>query len=577
MRAILRAVGLTLVAVSAAGAQERRDSISNRDARALPREVAREVTDLFNAPGTVRSTGSLEIAADKEISGDVAVLNGPLTVAGHITGRVVAVNADVVLKPSARIDGDILVVGGVLEGKETAYVGGEIRIYREVLYYRQEGDRIVAERRSDTDEDERWWRRERRNRSHAWSEFRIASAHTYNRVEGLPIYLGPSVRERTSWGTARLDAYGVVRTANNFTWDSQNLGHSVKGDLRWGRRGGLGMSGRLYDVVESVEPWQLSDTEVGLASFFLHRDYRDYFDRHGGSATLSLFAADAADLGLTLSDERWGARDERDPWTLFRNKQNWRPNPLLDEGRFHVATARLHVDTRNDENNPWSGWYLLAEVERGRGLVERVGPTSPGVRTYATGRTGYQRGFLDLRRYNRLSPDAQLNLRVVVGGWLSGDPLPLQRRFSVGGPGTIPGFDFRETGIDPDVGACSPNPSLAPAGFPAECDRMALAQAEYRGDIHVHVFNDNNSDWWPHPHMDNDATWVLFADAGRGWLVDSPLTGLGYARGDLPALGTFRTDIGLGLDFGGFGAYVAKAVSKSDEPANFLIRVKKRF
>jgi hypothetical protein len=50
-----------------------------------------------------------------------------------------------------------------------------------------------------------------------------------------------------------------------------------------------------------------------------------------------------------------------------------------------------------------------------------------------TGRTTYDRVFLDVRRYNRVSAEGQLNLRVVAGGWLSGDELPLQRRFSLVG------------------------------------------------------------------------------------------------------------------------------------------------
>src|SRR5215204_2568502 len=43
------------------------------DELSLPREVAREVVELFNAPGTLRANGSLEIAEDREVRGDVAV------------------------------------------------------------------------------------------------------------------------------------------------------------------------------------------------------------------------------------------------------------------------------------------------------------------------------------------------------------------------------------------------------------------------------------------------------------------------------------------------------------------------
>ena len=52
---------------------------------------------------------------------------------------------------------------------------------------------------------------------------------------------------------------------------------------------------------------------------------------------------------------------------------------------------------------------------------------------------------------------------------------------------------------------------------------------------------------------------------------------LAYGLGAFPALSTFRTDVGVGIDFAPVGFYVAKSVSDAKEPANFLVRVRKRF
>ena len=127
--------------------------------RLLPAEVEREVTDAFNGPNTVRATGAYEVDSGSVVSGDMAVLNGPLTIAGRVTGRVVAINADVILRPGARIEGQILVVGGDVAGKEGAFIGGDVRTYRQRLTYRQEGDRLIAS--GSSEEDARWWRRHR--------------------------------------------------------------------------------------------------------------------------------------------------------------------------------------------------------------------------------------------------------------------------------------------------------------------------------------------------------------------------------------------------------------------------------
>jgi hypothetical protein len=546
------------------------------DTRLLPAEVEREVTDAFNAPNTTRATGAYEVDSGRVVSGDMAVLNGPLTIAGRVNGRVVAINSDVILRPGARVEGQILVVGGNVDGKDGAFIGGDVRTYRQRLTYRREGDRLIAS--GSSEEDARWWRRHQKWHSHSYSDLRLIAARTYNRVEGLPILIGPSFGHRSGETRFELDALGVFRTGDDLQWNSQTVGHNLKAELSLGRRAGVAVGGKLFDIVDPVEQWQLSDVEVGLASFFLHRDFRDYYNRHGGSGYVRLALNRDISLTGSLSDERWAVRETLDPFTLFRNGQDWRPNPVMDEGRFHVTNATLRIDTRSDEEDPRSGWDITADYEYGTGKTTAFGPTSPGVRdAVGDGATNYARGFLDLRRYNRLSPEGQLNFRVVAGGWLNGDELPLQRRFSVGGPGAIDGYPFRRTGEGEDVRQCSDGVNI-PLGVPAQCERMVLVQAEYRGDLWMSMFGDwDFTDSWRHGGWRHRAQWVVFTDAGRGWLVGNRVGDLQYPKDQFPGLSTFKTDIGVGFDAGLIGLYVAKSVSDSKEPPNFFIRVGKRF
>ena len=168
----------------------------------------------------------------------------------------------------------------------------------------------------------------------------------------------------------------------------------------------------------------------------------------------------------------------------------------------------------------------------------------------------YNRGFLDFRRYNRMAPNAQLNFRVVMGGWVGQDALPLQRRLSVpGGAGTLPGFDFRRPSGNLDFGTCN---AVASPDHPANCDRIAMGQVEYRGNLHIDLFGWNGEDDFGFD-INNDPTWVVFADAGRGWLVgDAADSRMVYKPSELPSFATFRTDAGIGLEFTGFGMYLAK-------------------
>ncbi len=558
----------------AAGAQQSgapRDTVL--DTRLLPPEIEREVTEAFNDSTTIRATGAYEIDSGRVIDNDVAVLNGPVTIAGRVNGRVIAINSDVILKPGARVEGQILVVGGTVDGKNDAFIGGDVRTYRQRLTYRREGNRLIAS--GSSEEDARWWRRRQRWRSRSYSDLRLVSARTYNRVEGLPIFIGPAFGHRFGGGRLSVDAFGVFRTGERLEWNAENIGHSVKAELSFGRGPGLAIGGRLFDVVDAPEEWQLSDVEVGLSSFFLHRDFRDYYNRHGGSGFVRLTFTPGLSLTASLSDERWASRETLDPFTLFRNGQGWRPNPSMDEGRFHIANGTLEVDTRTDEDDPRSGWHIIADYERGSGRTTSFGTVSPDVRDPdADGLTTYARGFVDMRRYNRLSPEGQLNLRLVAGGWLNGDELPLQRRLSLGGPGSLPGYPFRRTGSGEDVLQCSGTD--IPLGVPAQCERMVLVQAEYRGDLWMSLFGDFDHSWrrggWRHR-----AQWVVFADAGRGWLVGPRQGDMRYPKDKLPSLSTFKTDIGVGFDAGLIGIFVAKSVSDSDEPPNFFVRVGRRF
>jgi hypothetical protein len=450
-------------------------------------------------------------------------------------------------------------------------VGGTTRVHSEPLTYREEGELIVPV--VDRTAEDRWTGWLRRGSDRGSSRLRLLSARTYNRVEGLPILLGPSLRDEGRDGSIEIDAFGIVRTAEGLRWEPADIGHALRLDLRLGRGRGMIVGGRLYDIVEPVQDWEMTDAEVGLASFFLHRDFRDYYDRHGGSGTIGVHAGRGATLTLDYGAERWGSRPARDPWTLFRNGHGWRENPTVDDGFVHLATAALRVDTRNDVEDPWSGWHALAEVEMGRGDFESLGPADPAARTGAgPAALNWRRAFVDVRRYNRLSPEGQLNVRLVAGGWIGGDELPLQRRFALGGPGSLPGFDFR-SGEDAERLMCTSGATIA--GAPGQCERMLLAQIEYRGDVEIGGFAGSRgpASWGLNP----DAHWILFADAGRGWLIGDREGTVRYPSSRLPPLSTFQTDIGAGIDLGVVGLFVAKALSDADEPVNFFVRVRHRF
>ena len=565
--------GLCVVAAVPMMLDAQRDSTPSR--QSLPADVRALVVGRWNGPNVVRGTGRIEIEAGREVAGNVAVSGGPLIIAGHVSGSVLGLNADVTLRPTAQIDGELLVVGGGVDGLALARVAGPVRVYRAPLSYREDGDRIIAIVDSSRD-NESWWRRlERRHTGNRTEVLRVVEAGPYNRVEGLPIGLGPVMHRLVPWGSFDVEAAAVVRTGTSFNSEQGDVGHKLRGEVRFGNDRGIGVGARMHNVVDPIESWQLTNLETALAAFLVRRDYRDYFQRHGTTGYVTLYGAPNLSLTGTYGAERWSSRQEGNPFALFETDDPWRPNPAVDEGVFHLADIALAWDTRTDPLDPWSGWLINADVERGRGSIDIPAPSSDPRSVGRTGLTSYTRGFFDVRRYNRLGPNTQLNMRVVLGGWLHGDPLPLERRLSVDGPGVLPGFDFRSARGGRDVGTCSAGVGVP--GIAAECERIALGQIEYRGDLHLDVM-DNLEDYLrQYLSAHGGIAWVLFADAGRGWLLGPEDGGLSYRSGTLPPLSTYRSDLGIGIDLAGIGVYAAKSVSTPSQPVNFFVRLRHRF
>lgn len=561
-------VSLAFLLIPSLLAAQRRDS-STHDA--VPEGIRSILMARWNGAAAVRAWDSVTVGERAPVPGNVAVQNGPVVVAGRVAGSVLAVNSDVILRPGSRVEGDLWVVGGRVTGRGDATVDGEVRIYEQRVSARRDGDRI------EIDEDvyePRGLRRPPRVGYRSWSNpIHVSSAGAYNRVEGLPVNIGPSIQQITSWGRLRIDAYAVVRTGSTFESEGGDVGHDVSAELRFGHVRGPSFGGRLFNTIGAVEDWQLTEIETSLAAFLFRRDYRDYYANRGVSGFARFYAGSDATVTGTFSDVRWDARNHLNPFTLFRGDASWRPNPLMDAGRLHLTNLSMTYDTRTDPDAPGSGFYVLLDAEHGTGTLTTLAPTSVA-RNYSAGdRISYNRGFLDARSYNRLSPSAQISLRVVAGGSISGDAMPLQRRLSVEGPSALPGYDFRDFTQNFDTGTCSVG---SPVGRPAECDRIALFQVEYRGNLHLDI-GDWREDAGRYIGARSEASWVMFFDAGRGWMVGPPSGEAVYDSDELPSINTFRSDVGLGFDFGGIGIYAAKALSMPSEPVNFFLRLHRRF
>lgn len=518
--------------------------------KSLTRREREEVQALYNAPSTRRERGPFTLPRDSALRTSLAVLGGPVRIAGTITGSVLVLNGDVEFTGTARVSGDIAILGGQVTISDSAQLG-PLRSEPDTVQFAVDDGALRLEAPFDE-----IWGLIGRGEPTVGVGLRLALTRTYNRVEGLPIEYGPRLRYRTPLGVLAADVFGIFRTGDRLEWRGENLGHNARAELRFGRNEHLSFGTRLYDVVAPVEDWQLSDIEVGLATFLAHTDYRDYYDRQGGSVVFGYRDGRAFRTSLELSDEQWRPRATVDPFTLVRNREAWRPNPEFDRARYQRAQLRVTYDTRTDPVRPRSGWWLQGEYELGSGTHETFGTETRAPSVVADGGVEYGRVLLDLRRYTRLSPGAQLNARLIAGGWLHGDPLPLQRRLSLSGPGGNSGFAFRQQVSVPDRLQCTASPAVA--GAPALCDRLLMLSLDYRRDIPwlVDLFGGSRM---IRTDRSGSAGWVLFSDIGRGWLTNPRDIGIVPGEG----FSQFQTSVGAGLEIGQGGVYLAKAVGAS--------------
>jgi hypothetical protein len=521
----------------------------------LPRKVADSLVAFYNSPSTIRFSGRTRIPAGRTITGDVAILGGPVEVAGTVNGDLVVLNGDVTLAEGSRIAGDLTVAGGVVLGVDRGEVEGVVTTYTAVFRYRRTEEGIeylgsAAEPRSRPTR--------RRLGLPEWkmgeSEIFI-SARPYNRIEALPIAIGPRI---TTGGRnpLRLDALLIYRTISGFDPERKDIGYQVR-VRQWllGRRS-VWLDAGVQSVIAPIESWRLTNLENSLTLYLFRRDYRDYYERKGWYANIGwrtgpLFGS------IEYRDEKHDSVTAQDPWTILFNKDDeLRANAAADPGTLRSVVLTLSLDTRNDPDTPWSGWYNQLLLEQAVG--GRLGGQEPD----------FTRFFLDVRRYMRVSRGSVLAFRLAGGGPIGDNRTPPQREHVIGGAGSLPGYSMLQfdCGVR-DSGTVGEVPGYG-------CQRFTLFQAEYRTglDFHFRWDEDQVPDQFSGDvfSVDFEPAIILFYDAGAAWDTDD-----GYWD-HLTKSDNWVADLGAGLDFGGLGFYFAYPLVGSGG-FNFVVRLTARF
>src|SRR5262249_9937671 len=265
-------------------------------------------------------------------------------------GPITVVNATLYLLPGAAVYGDILVVGGRLIRSEGARHEGDERVFWDAAPVLRNEDGSFVLRAPRRPLGDLATARTSFQTGRVRTTLFLATGGTYNRIEGVPIVFGPLFELRPTRGTlARLDLRGTLRTAGAGSRLTSDFGYSVRGELR---SSSAGIGGRVYSEVAAIEDQPLSGAESGWSAFLLQRDYHDYFETIGAGGYGWLQPMRSMRLELSLRREHERSLRATDPWSLLRDSDRWRRNPLIDDGHYFLTDVGLTYDTRNQRDLP---------------------------------------------------------------------------------------------------------------------------------------------------------------------------------------------------------------------------------
>ncbi len=272
-----------------------------------------------------------------------------------------------------------------------------------------------------------------------------------------------------------------------------------------------------YAMTDHNEQTGICTSENSLAAIFFKDDFRDYFRREGVT-----FGAVFDDFGW-LS---WESGIRSDNYYSLENRANWsfaggefRINPAIDEGTMRSVFGKLRLGTR------------LNHIDM---HYERSGPD------LLEGDFDFEMFTAQIRTRLNLGHKPYIDFRLKVGKNFAGT-LPVQKRYFVGGLGTVRGYPFQSL-LHNDLPIESRVATEAWGG-----EQMLVANVEYVFDFF------------------GDLEGLLTFDTGMAWSDRNASMDLGDLKSSAGA--------GIQLDDGSLRLHLAQRLDEGDHDPVVQLRV----
>lgn len=254
----------------------------------------------------------------------------------------------------------------------------------------------------------------------------IQERFDFQRVDGITLGLTQRIEPHGAW--APIFTFSEARAFHRGRWLFEaGIEQPLLPDLLW-----LSVGANFFrrtELFDGLDHELVDDTENLLAALLIKEDYRDYFEHEGIETFIAhhLSPETAWRLTLVRSEHRPVYNSTRT--SLTRWGEDFRVNPAAETGDLRAFRIEFEHDTRPRHHAPATAqWYRLAWERADGGLG---------------GDFDYGRFLADLRQYVRTSPGQRLSWRIIYGTNRTGQ-LPAQKRFAIGGIGTLRAHGFKQ-------------------------------------------------------------------------------------------------------------------------------------
>ena len=325
---------------------------------------------------------------------------------------------------------------------------------------------------------------------------------------------GAAVFDHDTFNHAFVAGHLSIKTATG------DFGYALGFERPFFQRRRLFLGAEVRDLTATDDSWQISSTEASLAAIGPRLSYRDYYRQRGVQLQAAVRVHPHLELLAAYRHEREEPMAVESDFSVWNGDESFRPNRPAVDGHLSAVIVGATIDGTNFDEESLEATYrrhqladLFGERLRGPESDSDLSPlwridwtseiSTPGLQSDFD----FTRTIVAGRAELPLSPHQTFSARA-IGGWSTG-ALPPQRQFSVGGIGSVHGYDFKQ-----EIG-----------------DSMSLLNLEY-------TLGDRTG-----------LRAIGFFDVGRASFSTSPtdapwLKGIGFGVG----MGVVRLDFGYKLD-----------------------------